>query len=45
MDEFLMYVNMPYGYSVEQRLKFMQGYDDDSLNQNQTNSVNYEEQT
>lgn len=32
MDEFLMYVNMPYGYSVEQRLKFMQGYDDDNLN-------------
>ena len=24
-----MYVNMPYGYSVEQRLRYMQGYDDD----------------
>jgi len=21
---------MPYGYSVQQRLKYMQGYDDDS---------------
>ena len=29
LDEFLMYVNMPYGYSVEQRLRYMQGYDDD----------------
>jgi hypothetical protein len=27
-DEFLRFVNMPYGYQPEQRLKFIQGYED-----------------
>lgn len=29
IQELLDYVNMPYGYSVPQRLMYMQGYDDD----------------
>lgn len=27
-DEFLRFINMPYGYQPEKRLKFIQGYDD-----------------
>jgi len=27
-DEFLRFINMPYGYQPEKRLKFIQGYED-----------------
>lgn len=29
-DEFLRFINMPYGYQPEKRLKFIQGYEDQS---------------
>ena len=29
-DEFIRFINTPYGYQPEKRLKFMQGYDDTS---------------
>ncbi len=27
-EEFLRFINMPYGYQPEKRLKFIQGYED-----------------
>jgi hypothetical protein len=29
-NEFLKLINMPYGYSVEKRLKFLHGYDEEA---------------
>lgn len=29
-DEFLRFINMPYGYQAEKRLKFIQGYEETS---------------
>ena len=32
---------MPYGYSPEQRLMYMQGYDDDSAETSSNNNITY----